>query len=398
MRRGILIAAIMILIPVCTFAASPKVVEKWLIHNEEEMLKWNAAGLEQVEITSEGIFFDLEEKAAFFRSPPEGFKEDIDAMHAYITIPELLAGENIEEVALLVLSLKDDGEIAHRLRIGFTIEQGSTDIYVPLAHYRKDMGSADVIAISFKGNAKNIKFEGIKFLKHSLGQKIIASWRSFWILEPFTPHTINILVGPVITTDYMMAGDWYDNWHLNGISANAYMLVGISLFGVAILFYTGLFSKRKWEDDRKGIVIIFFVFIASIWILYDFRMGVEFVRNVAIDHVQYISEDEETRTFRDRDRFYDFAKFVKSFVKDRETYEVFLPDPWPYFGSMRYYTYPSIPNPGDPVSDTWVVYEREDIVLREDNKLYHAGEAFTDAGEVIGQFSERSFVFREFTN
>jgi len=388
----------MLFVPICTFAASSILSEEWLIHSEDDILEWNTAGLEQVEITEDGVFFDLENQAAFFRPSPKGFKKDIDAMRAYITLPELSDGENIDEVALLVLTLKENGDIGHRLRIGLDVEEGSTDIYIPLAHYRKDMGGADVIAMSFKGNAKNIKFEGMKFLKHSLGQKILAFWRSFWTLEPFTAHTINILVGPVVLTDHMMVGEWYENWHLNGISVNAYILVGISLFGISLLLYAGAFSGKRWLDIRKRIIILFFLAIASLWILYDFRMGFEFVRNVAVDHVQYISADTETRTFRDRDRFYDFAKFVKSFVKDRETYEVFLPDPWPYFGSIGYYTYPSRPNPGDPVSDTWVIYERDDIVLGEGDKLYHLGEAFTDAGEVIGRFSDDSFIFREISN
>ena len=69
---------------------------------------------------------------------------------------------------------------------------------------------------------------------------------------------------------------------------------------------------------------------------------------------------------------------------------------WPYFGSLRYYTYPSLPNPDEPVSDTWVIYDRSDITVGEDGMLYLNTEPFTKPGELLGRFDENSFVFREY--
>jgi len=370
-----------------------RVYEKWLIHSEEEAIEWETAGVpDQVLLTREGMEFDLEGHAVFFRPLPDGFHQNVDALRIHLNAPGL------EETAVLFLTLDDEGKIVSRMRVVFWIDEDILSAYIPLEPYRADITGAQIIAVSLRGNAPGITFEGIRFLRYTFLEKMTTVLRSFWILEPFTPHSINILIGPVIVSDPKSLG-WYEGWHLNGISANAYMLVGLSLLGFGLLFW-GVWQRqskgRIWPDIRIAILKKYFLCIAAVWLLYDARMGVEFMRNVAQDHVQYIAADPTERTFRNLGRFYDFIDFAQEYVADRSIYEVFFPEIWPHFGIIRYETYPSRPNAEEPIADTWVVFDRPDIVVDSEGRLVHEEEPFTDPGRILGEFDEHSFVFREF--
>ena len=125
------------------------------------------------------------------------------------------------------------------------------------------------------------------------------------------------------------------------------------------------------------------------------RMSAEMIINFSNDLKTYVLAGSDVRNFRDRERAYDFAKFVAPLVADRDVYELFLHHRWPYTGLIRYYTYPSLPNVKVQISDTWVVYDRPDIVYGEDRRLSVDGEVLSRPGILLGVFEEGSYVFRE---
>ena len=394
MRKLLFIAILFLLLPIQAEAKSSRAYEKWLFRTAEDIDAWKAVNLEEAKLMSEGLQFNVNENAIFFRALPEGFHKNVDAIKMQYD------GTGLNEIAILIIKTSEDGGIEDRFRLMKIPGDGIDDLYVPLAFYRPDIEGADVFAVSFSGTAENVTFDGVRFLHYSPLEKLYGIWKSFWLFEPFNAHTINILLGPTITTDTGPI-DTYVNWRLLSLAVNAPIMLGLALFGIALLIW-GVWHVRTLGRDSRDIIHVilrrFLIVVLAVWVIYDFRMGWEFVSGVAQDHVQYISKDSSQRTFRDRDRFYDFAAFTKELVEDREYYEVFLPDQWPYFGNIRYETYPSLPNAGDPISDTWVIYNRPDIWVNEEGKLVLGDMPFSNPGEVIGRFDEWSYVFREGTN
>ena len=393
MKRLLLLFTLLLIIaPHISEAAFSRVYEKWMFRDDSDIEAWSYAALEEGRLTSEGLTFDVTEQGALYRELPEGFHKNVDAIKLHYN------ATGIDEVVVLFITLDSEGGIARRFRLVFPPSFGYTEQYAPLGPHKDEIKGSQVLAIDFKGTAKNVSIDGVRFIHYTPFEKLVATWNSFWTFAPFTGHSINILLGPVITGDPGLIG-LFQSWQLEATSVNAYLLVGLSLLGIALLFFAAWQTRiygKDWNSMRQKILLFFFTAVFGVWVLYDFRMGWAFIQAVADDHVQYISRDASERTFRDRGRFYDFAAFTKHFVKDRKAYELFVPDRWPYFGSMRYETYPSLPNPGDPVSDTWVIYDRIDITMNEEGALELFGAPFTRTGEIIGLFDKYSFIFREF--
>ncbi len=382
--------------PVSLFLGSARaesVEETWLFRNEGDIRDWHYAGLEDGILTADGLQFSVKGQAVLFRATPPGFDRNVDGL--WISLDP----STLEEAALLLMEVGEGEKVLRRLRIALHPGEDSLHpgLYIPLTLYRLDMVGTNTLALSLKGEADRVTFGGVRLLRYSLWEKLRGAWQSFWILEPFRPHMINVLIGPVIVPDPVSFSPTREILPLR-ISVNAYILLLFILLGIALFLYAALLAWVRglsWSTLRRRMLTRFLLCIAVAWVFYDFRMSTEFFRAVAIDAEQYKSVPPESRTFRDLDRFYDFALFTQDLVSDREQYEIFAPDSWQYFGLLQYYTYPALPNDGEPVSDTWVVYARPDITLGEDARLYHAGEAFTQPGILLGRFDASSFVFRE---
>ena len=123
-------------------------------------------------------------------------------------------------------------------------------------------------------------------------------------------------------------------------------------------------------------------------------MDLQFFSWVIDDAREYIHAPYETRTFRDRGGFYDFAAFAQSFISDRTSYIFLAERDWPYLGNMRYLTYPSIPGNAFTKDDLWVIYNRPDIRLNEHNQLISDGVVLSNPGKVLGIFDATSFIFQ----
>ena len=375
------------------FAQAESIEAEWFIETENDIREWHYAGLEEGTLTPEGLTFSVKEKAAVFRPLPPDFERTIDGMEIFLRPSEA------KETALLLFEAAENEKILRSLRINFAPgEDGLTKgYYIPLTFYRQDLKHMNSLALDFTGDAKEVTFRGVRLLSYSPLEKFLGAVKSFATLEPLRPHMVNVQIGPVIVPDPRPSSENREILPLR-TSVNAYLYVFLTLAGLAILLRAislARFRNASWTVLRYKILTQFFACIAAVWILYDLRMGTEYLRAVALDHREYISAPPETRTFRELGRFYEFTDFTKNLVSDREWYELFAPDAWQYFGLLQYATYPSLPNDGEPISDTWVVYNRPDITVGADQRLYHDGAAFSHPGIVLGRFDESSFVFRE---
>lgn len=391
MKLILAIVALTILAAPLPAEAANNVYKKWAFKTEEDIYSWNYSGMEEAMLQSNGIQFEVEDQAVMFRNLPEGFHRNVDALRVSYNPAEL------DEVSLLFLSFDTEGEIHRNFRITFpVIEDGGQTKYISLDSHRRDINRSGVFAFSFKGNSENVSVNSVEFLSYSTREKITGAWKSFWTMQNFEPFTINIMHGPVISVDEDSIND-DENWHILSQSINSYLLVGLAIFGCALLFREAFRSGRKketWETVKWRIIITFFSVIAAVWILYDLRMGAEFVRNVVRDHSEYVVAEDSEKQFRDLGNFHEFIVFAKPLLADHMQYEVFFKDKWPYYGILRYETYPARPNLDEPVSDTWLIYDRSDITIDDDGRLVLKGVPFTEPGVMLGRFDEKSFIYR----
>ncbi len=220
-------------------------------------------------------------------------------------------------------------------------------------------------------------------------EPVIEAGRSFWTFEPERPYSINFLWGPQIGFTEAERGKLYaalrPPYHSGTFALN------IATTG-ALLLMIGIGIMQR--ASRQTIFVRWSIFVLCAWVFFDLRMGSEFLSWVIHDHQTYITATAGERTFRDRKQFYDFAEFTKPYVTDRASYIFFAKQPWPYLGNMRYLTYPSIPGIDYAHDDTWVIYDRPDIMMDADGRLSTEGIALTEPGTIAGRFDESSFVFR----
>lgn len=366
-------------------------INEWKIESQEELKEWSFSGINEGSITTGGFQFDIAGQATMFRPLPKDFHSSVDAIEiAYDP-------KDLTEVTLLLLTFNKENKITRRFKISFLggDEETATE-YVPLDLYRDNITGTEELAIVYKGDAKGVLFKHIKFFRYNILEEMLGAWRSFWRMQSFQPFTINILHGPVIIRDigpYHLA----PSQHVLARSVNAYLVVGLSFFGIALLFY-GFYriakKGEKWTVIRPRLLHVFFGSVLAVWLLYDLRMGSEFIRNVADDHWNFIQAPPLQQKFRDVGNFPAFAEGAREHLQGVEQYEFFARDRWPYFGMMRYETYPAKPNPGEPSSDVWVIYDRKDMIVGNDGRLMLSGQAITEPGEVLWRFDQRSFIFR----
>jgi hypothetical protein len=231
----------------------------------------------------------------------------------------------------------------------------------------------------------------IHFTKWSLFEQIKSGIRSWMQFDTLRPYSINFVWGPQIGWNPMEVNVMYDN--VPPISTSAFWMFSLGLTVICIIVLIGNVTKahflRRMVNTR-----VLLVAIGACWMVLDLYMGAQFLSWVRTDFATYISQPPETRTFRDRSNFYDFAMKAKELVSDRETYIFMSEVPWPYLGNMRYITYPSIPAFRVGTDDTWVIFERVEMDVSPAGELTFNGDPVTHPGTVLSRPSTHTMVFR----
>ncbi len=218
------------------------------------------------------------------------------------------------------------------------------------------------------------------------------SWvTSFWKLDEYRPYSINFLWGPQLAGNSVEADVMYRYLPPQTLSATFVVYLALIVLITLLFGYAHVFrhpsEKRAWVLKRALLIM------AAMWLLFDARMGVEFLSWVAHDHATYIGKSQGERMLRERESFYDFAEYATQFLGDRTSYIFFADHEWPYLGNMRYITYPAIPGITIDTDDTWVIYNRPDLAVI-DGRITIDGEPISAPGILLGRFDEKSFVFR----
>ena len=248
------------------------------------------------------------------------------------------------------------------------------------------------LGIVLKPNS-TILLHQIRFDALNPAERLLETIKSFWTFDRYRTYSINFLWGPQVASNPLARQSLFSVLPPPTTSWTYVINIGLLIL-IVLLILRARFSQS--DETKRKALLIGCVLVAAVWIVFDLREGSEFLSYVSADHTSYIAASDATRTFRDRDRFYDFAAFAAPYVFDRESYIFFAEQQWPYLGNMRYLTYPAIPGIDFDHDDTWVIYHRSDVGLNEANQLTIEGEPVSQPGKILGRFDESSFVFRTF--
>ncbi len=260
---------------------------------------------------------------------------------------------------------------------------GSVDpslVEVDLSNYKKWDRKADRIGISLPAGA-DITINSIKLTGRNPFEKLIEATKAFWKLDVYRPTTVNYLWGPLITTSSITRSTLasYD-LHPRARSANRVFYVFLIVSGLVCMVC------------RKKVTVVVGITIA-LWVIYDLRMGIEMINYAKTDNKMYVSAGSE-KVFRERGSFYSFAESVEPFI-DEDKYVFLSEHNYPFWGLMRYITYPKRPiDIEDKGANTWVIYDHPYITVDQEGRLLRLGDVIVERGEIIHRVNDVSFVYR----
>lgn len=214
-------------------------------------------------------------------------------------------------------------------------------------------------------------------------EKAAEAWKSFWMFDHIGPYSINFLWGPVLTFNPAATRELFTTMPPRGRSANWVFYGILALMGAGI----ALTSKS---------LRTFLLCFGILWIIYDIRMGAEFLRYAKTDYETFLSRSVGERMYRTYANFPDIVKLSEPFLRPKETFAFLSPPNTPFIAQMRYFAYPSVPVvPAEPSGlRTWVVFDRSDIALSPDGRLVVGGVPLSEPGTVVKRLDDFSFIFQ----
>lgn len=285
--------------------------------------------------------------------------------------------------------LRSDGETAPMYHFPFSVPAGLETADTPILLHTGDSwrpGQVDRVGLLLPPGSDFI-LERMEFVQWSFGEQIGVMLRSFWNMQSYNPHSINFVWGPQFAFTPPQLRLLWSSLPPNSLSGT--FVVNVILVVLLVLLWIHATLRHR----KHGLPQRFLAVLLATWVVFDVRMGAEFLSWMAHDMRTYVFAEEGEKTLRDRGDFYAFAAFAAPLVADRERYVFFAQHEWPFVGAMRYATFPSVPD-GDEEDDTWVIYDRPDIVVGPTGQLMIGQNVLSDPGRVIGEFGEGSFIFR----
>lgn len=390
MCRRISCIALLILLPT---AVAAKETTVWNFENGVIPGRWDVTGLTSTVPSLDGLRIVTEKDGRLVRNT--------EITHP-VEVVTLTFGPSVPSEVILLWHIRGTPE-SELVQLPFAIEDpGGGVIPLNVSYYPQWDPWTDRIGVSLPTGAETT-LRSITLEHWSISEQIAQAWKSFWTFDRVRPYTINFVWGPLLNFNPVARGEMYYQQPAAGWSANR-LFYGFMLLTAAAL--AGLWYARWREvqtspaarEAQHRYALIFLGMFASLWVLYDARMGLEFLGSFLYDYRTYLSAEPGERIFRQRGGFDDFVEHTRPFLADRDRYIFLSAHRWPYFGLARYLTYPSLPTePGEAARgvDTWVVYDRTDIRVNVKQQLEgEGGETFSAPGTVLFEFAPGTLVFR----
>jgi len=379
-RHSLLIALALLLAPASALAATTT----WNFAGEKKIDGWNYGGLTTMQLQPEGLLIRTETAGQLVKVADIG--------HSVTTITVSYTALNPSDGIFLWKPKGASLNQVYQLPVSF--EAGHRKLVLDMQRIQEWDATSDRIGLGFNPGT-NLILEKIELGSPTLTARIIYGAKAFWTFDELRPYSINFLWGPLLATSEEQVANMYNALPPGAPSANAFLY---GVIGLALLTYLILKRFRgKYATMTRRAFTVFVCVTAGIWMIYDLRMGLEFVSYASKDWKTWWSQPLELQDFRDRGSFNAFLNKVQPLIKDEKAFVFVASHGWPYSGQMRYSAYPARPLPSDdpetPGATLWVVYGRQDIVLK-DKKLTVDSVPVTPEGEMLLEFEPGAFVFR----
>ena len=355
-------------------------VTVWDLQNQATLEGWNTVNLTTVQLMPEGLSITTSTAGQLVKKSK--LRHSVDTISTTYISPT--GGEGIFIWRAPGMKEEEVYQVPVTFKPGGTPQQLVLNMSnVPEWNSRSDR-------IGFVLNA-NIEFllQQMEFSGPSTMDSIVYSVKTFFTLDQARAYSINFLWGPLRTYTERQYTGLFSQFPPVADSWNTvfYYILGIGLI-------IALWRKRR--IGRKA-TVAFFILFAIIWVLYDARMGTEIVSYAHKDVKTWWSQPYKLKDYRDRGSFAAFSHLVTEYTEGEENYVFVASHGWPYWSTLLYTAYPSLPLRLEEATDdvrTWVIYNRRDISLDDQNRLTLDGEPITPPGDMMLNFEPGSFVFQ----
>ncbi len=377
----------LLLFPAVAFAMQETV---WSFENKQVPGDWNVAGLEHVTGENEGLHIVTSTDGKMGRKN--------DALHSIHVV--LVAVESTHSVNAL-LEWRNKGQPAGEVfQIPLSIPAGRNVIGENMLEIDAWDGQPEGIGLVFPAGS-DLRIGEIRLQSWSVPEQLGYLWQSFWKFDDIEPYSINFLWGPVLTRTPVGLANLFimrpppRGWSFNRLMLPLLGIVLIVTFAWWKCFPSG--RRRGWGGLPRALAVFLSVCAAG-WLVWDLRMGLEFLTYAHNDYVKYIGEaDPEKKRVRNFGTIYSLINQVKANLQEQPRYVVLQPAGYPFVAIARYLTYPSVPLPGGQSTDGiryWLVLEQDDLKLNDQGQLTRGADVLTASGKVIKIFPHSSFLFR----
>jgi len=276
---------------------------------------------------------------------------------------------------------------AYQIPIEFIVSTVPQRMVLDLSNIPEWKVKTDTIGFVISAGT-NIVLQTVEFSGSSSVDMLMYPLKSFFTLDQARAYSINFLWGPLMT----YSQDQYDAL-LTTMPPQADSWNRVLYVAIIIALLWTLWRKR--QTGRKA-VVVFFLFFAFLWIVYDARMGAEIIGYAQKDVQTWWSQPYELKDYRDRGSFAAFADLVQEYTEGKDAYAFLASHGWPYWSTIQYSTYPALPRTLEDVDesiDTWIIYNRNDITIDASNRLSLDNKPISPPGKVMLNFEPGSFVF-----
>lgn len=280
-----------------------------------------------------------------------------------------------------------EGEL---VQLPFTIPagDGTQDINIFAGRYDEWTPRPTIVGFAFPAGT-NIVIERVYWRGFTAAEKLNEAWKSFWTFDTFRPYTINFLWGPLFVFNPLERAQLFDNLPPHGWSATRLFYLFIIVAAAAWIVLA--FMKK----NRTG-ALTFAAVLAACWIVFDLRMGIEFLVYAKRDIQSYVLEEGRARTLRTHGNFYAIAEEILPIVREHDRYVLVAPAESAFYPNMRYMSYPSVPlHPDQDVSGIklWAVLNQKNLRVVDDHIVDETGRRLTSTGSVRMRFDDHTFLF-----
>lgn len=344
---------------------------------------WNVSKGSSATPAEDGLHIHMPADGFLLR--PTSFPRAVDGLRLIVTTPRPIDG--------FLLWHRRGAPVSDLVQLPFSLPVGSPAVLdIDLSAYPQWDARADTAGLAFSSGT-DVTVQQIAFVTWSPLQKLSFTWSSFWLMDEFRPTSINFVWGPVIRFSPVTQMGLFGHPPPMGWSVNR---IFITILILAALWMLGALLFGDAARARRGIRT-FLLIVALLWLGYDLRMGVEFLRYVQADRETYLSPPVGQRMYRTWENLYDAMLWSVPYLQRDAQYGLFSPEGVPTETRMRYFTYPSVPAPsgtGTGTLKTWMVLRHPEVTVDAQGNLMKNGQVLARGGKVLQQFDQTSFLYQ----